>query len=133
VSSNAHEDLVSAICELEDGTLVNHEVNWVSPYKERITTVLGTKGILRADSLNVDLQFFENGNSNSSWEEFALFHGPSEGNVTKYSLVREEPLVGEHKAMQQLLIGRDTRSIASISDGVEVLKVLEKIMVSTSK
>lgn len=128
LSPNSNEDLLSAICELEDGTLVNHEVNWLSPYKERYTSVLGENGMLRADSLNVELQFFENGNSKSTWQEFELFHGPSEGDSIKYSLARQEPLVSEHLAMHDLLSGVGDGSIASASDGVKVLEVLEKIL-----
>jgi predicted dehydrogenase len=36
-----HEDLVSAVGQLADGTVTNHLVNWLSPFKERVTVITG--------------------------------------------------------------------------------------------
>lgn len=37
-SGREHEDMVSAVGRLDDGTMVNHLVNWLSPLKERFTS-----------------------------------------------------------------------------------------------
>ena len=38
-----HEDLVSAVGQLADGTVTNHLVNWLSPFKERVTVITGER------------------------------------------------------------------------------------------
>ncbi|MGO2774412.1 MAG: Gfo/Idh/MocA family protein, partial [Brachybacterium tyrofermentans] len=43
-SGREDEDMVSVTGRLEDGTITNHLVNWLSPFKERVTVVTGEKG-----------------------------------------------------------------------------------------
>jgi predicted dehydrogenase len=62
LSDGPHEDSVIAVGALADGTLVSHVVNWISPTKERVTTVLGEKGLLIADTLSGSLSFSVQGN-----------------------------------------------------------------------
>ena len=50
-SGRPHEDLVAMIGQLEDGTVTNHLVNWLSPLKERVTTITGERGAFVADTL----------------------------------------------------------------------------------
>ena len=54
-SGRPHEDLVSAVAELSSGLVVTHLVNWLSPFKERVTTVTGDLGSFVADTLTADL------------------------------------------------------------------------------
>jgi predicted dehydrogenase len=49
-SGRPHEDLLAALGQLTDGTITHHQVNWVSPLKERTTVVTGDHGILVADT-----------------------------------------------------------------------------------
>ena len=39
-----HEDLVAAVGTLESGVVTNHLVNWLSPFKERVTIITGSHG-----------------------------------------------------------------------------------------
>ena len=50
-SGREDEDMVSVTGRLEDGTITNHLVNWLTPFKERVTVVTGEKGALIADTL----------------------------------------------------------------------------------
>ena len=45
-SGRKHEDLVSVVAELANGLVVTHLVNWLSPFKERVTTITGERGAL---------------------------------------------------------------------------------------
>ncbi|CAM5630917.1 Inositol 2-dehydrogenase/D-chiro-inositol 3-dehydrogenase [Streptomyces microflavus] len=56
-SGRPHEDMVSAVGQLSDGTMVDHLVNWLSPLKERFTSVTGERGCFIADTLTADLTF----------------------------------------------------------------------------
>jgi UDP-N-acetylglucosamine 3-dehydrogenase len=125
---NSYEDLLIAIGTLSNGSLVSHLVNWVSPTKERVTSVLGEKGMLVADTLSVDLYFYENGSKPTNWDGISIFKGTSEGATHKFELVKNEPLVNEHVAFQNAVIDKNTKGLATLAEGLEVLRVAERIV-----
>ncbi len=127
-SGRAHEDSLIAVGHLENGVLVSHIVNWLSPFKERQTAVLGEKGLLVADTLAVDLTYAQNGNVTSSWEVQTQFRGVTEGDVTRFALERKEPLLSEHIAMVQAVSTSNKAGIVSLEDGLEVLRVAEMLI-----
>jgi predicted dehydrogenase len=127
---NSYEDLLLAIGTLSDGSLVSHLVNWVSPTKERVTSVLGEKGMLVADTLSVDLYFYENGSKPTNWDGISIFKGTSEGATHKFELVKNEPLVNEHVAFQNAVIENSSKGLATLAEGLKVLKVAERIVQS---
>ena len=53
-----HEDLVAINADLNNKIVVNHLVNWLSPYKERVMVITGENGAFLIDTLNSDLTFF---------------------------------------------------------------------------
>jgi UDP-N-acetylglucosamine 3-dehydrogenase len=132
VSDGPHEDSVIAVGALGDGTLVSHVVNWISPTKERVTTVLGEKGLLIADTLSGSLSFHENGTNQSNWDSFSQFKGISEGPVHKFELIRVEPLVSEHLAFQNAILSGDADGVVTFDEALEVLKVAE-LMIASGK
>lgn len=127
-SGRPHEDALIAVGALENGVLVSHLVNWLSPFKERQTAVLGEKGLLMADTLAVDLTFAQNGTVTSSWDIQTQFRGATEGDVIKFALQRKEPLVAEHEAMVRAVLGDPESGIVSLSEGREVLRVAEVLL-----
>ncbi len=60
-SGRPHEDMVLAVGTLSGGTITSHIVNWLTPFKERVTVITGENGILVADTLAADLTYYENG------------------------------------------------------------------------
>lgn len=124
---NEHEDMLLAIGTLGNGVLVSHLVNWVSPAKERITSVLGENGMLVADTLSVNLYFLERGSRPTNWDGISIFKGTSEGATHKFELEKNEPLVNEHKAFQEALELNKTDGLATLASGLEVLKVAERL------
>lgn len=132
-SGREHEDLLVAVATLENGIVVNHMVNWLSPYKERVTTVLGEKGLLIADTLNAKLTFVENGLLHNAWDETAGFKGVSEGRVKQFSLNDLEPLKLEHLSFQKALKSGDPAGSVTLVEGLEVLRVAELMIGPGSK
>jgi predicted dehydrogenase len=124
---NEHEDILLAIGTLGNGSLVSHLVNWVSPTKERVTSVLGEKGMLVADTLSVDLYFFEKGSQPTNWDGISIFKGTSEGATHKFELAKNEPLVNEHLAFQKAIVEMNPSGLATLSEGLEVLRVAERL------
>ena len=119
-SGRPQEDLIVAIGQLSNGTITHHQVNWVSPLKERITVVTGDHGILVADTLTADLTYWANGCVPTRWDALAAFRGVAEGDVTRYALAKQEPLAAEHEAFRDLVLGRSHRT-APLHDGLHAV------------
>lgn len=123
-SGRDHEDMVAITGKLENGIMVNHIVNWLTPFKERKTIVTGEAGTMVADTLTADLTFYENGTSTGSWDAVTAFRGVSEGTVTRFALEKREPLKSEHEAFRDAILGVGSNHV-SLKEGLEVLRVDE--------
>lgn len=124
-----HEDLVAVVATLQDGTVTNHLVNWLSPFKERITILTGEKGAFVADTLTGDLTFYSNGTVTSSWGEIAQFRGVSEGDVIRYAIPKHEPLRMEHENFRDAVLGKPS-DIVTMEQGLTTILVAEAITTS---
>jgi predicted dehydrogenase len=129
-SGRPHEDMVVAVGTLENGVIVNHIVNWLSPFKERNTTVIGDKGALVADTLTADLTFYENGHMNSSWDNISAFRGVSEGDVTRFALNKVEPLLAEHLAFRDAVLNKNDQGIVTLADGLAAVFIADQMITS---
>ena len=128
-SGRPHEDMIAATGILENGIITSHLVNWLSPLKLRTTTVTGEKGALVADTANADLTFYANGTFVNEWETIATFRGVTEGDVVRYALGKREPLVLEHEAFRDAVLGRDDR-VVTMREGLRTLEVAEAALES---
>lgn len=126
-SGREHEDMLIAIGRLEDGVMVSHIVNWLSPMKERMVMVTGDLGTYVADMLTGDLTLHENGAEDITWESFATFRGVTEGNVTRFAFPKKEPLVAELEGFRDTVrgVGGD---YVSFDEGTDVLRVATAIL-----
>lgn len=120
------EDLVAAIGKLEDGTTVNHLVNWISPSKERVTVVSGELGTLVVDTLTSDLTFYATGLVDSTWQEMANLRGLTESVVTRFAIPKHEPLRTEHENFRDAVLGK-TAEIVTLEQGLRNVIVAEAI------
>jgi len=123
-SGREHEDLVAVVGRLSDGTITNHLVNWLSPLKERVTTITGERGTFVADTLSADLTFYGNGSVATTWTEIAQFRGVSEGDVIRYAIAKPEPLRVEHENFRDAVLGKDA-DIVSLEQGLATVEVAE--------
>ncbi len=123
-SGREHEDLVAITGSLADGTVTNHLVNWLSPYKERVTIITGERGAFLADTLTADLTFHANGSVATTWTDVARFRGVSEGDMVRYAISKPEPLQVEHQAFRDAVLGKAT-DIVTMSQGLATVRVAE--------
>lgn len=128
-SGRQHEDLVAATGLLADGTVTNHLVNWLSPLKERVTTITGEKGAFVADTLTADLTFFANGSVPVTRPEIAQFRGVTEGDITRYAIAKPEALRVEHEQFRDAILGKDA-DIVTLRQGHNTVLVAEAITLS---
>jgi predicted dehydrogenase len=114
---------------LQDGTITNHLVNWLSPFKERVTILTGEKGAFVADTLTADLTFYANGTVASSWGEIAQFRGVTEGDVIRYAISKHEPLRMEHENFRDAVLGKPT-DIVTMDQGLTTVLTAEAVIKS---
>ncbi|MGV8970512.1 MAG: Gfo/Idh/MocA family protein [Microbacteriaceae bacterium] len=126
-SGRDHEDMVVAVGTLSGGTITSHVVNWLTPFKERVTIITGEKGVLVADTLAADLTYYENGRIQVEWDP-GEFRGVSEGDVTRFALDRKEPLRVEHEAFRDSVLAGEARGIVTLAEGTRVVEIAEQMV-----
>lgn len=126
-SGREHEDMLVATGRLENGVVVNHLVNWLSPMKERVTIVTGERGSFVADTSSGDLTFFANGTFPLEWEAVSSFRGVSEGDMTRYAFPKREPLRVEHEAFRDAVLGTRHETV-TMKEGLRTLQVVEGLL-----
>ncbi|WP_226345162.1 Gfo/Idh/MocA family protein [Agilicoccus flavus] len=129
-SGREFEDLVSITGRLADGTVTNHLVNWLSPFKERVTVITGQKGAFVADTLTADLTFHANGSVETTWSDIANFRGVSEGDVVRYAIPKREPLLVEHENFRDAVLGLEA-DIVTLEQGLATVRVAEAAIESS--
>lgn len=125
-SGREHEDMVLAVGTLSGGTITSHVVNWLTPFKERVTIITGENGVLVADTLAADLTYYENGRIQVAWDP-GEFRGVSEGNMTRFALDRKEPMLAEHEAFRDSVLAGEARGIVTFADGTRVVETAEQL------
>ncbi|MFC9983447.1 Gfo/Idh/MocA family oxidoreductase [Microbacterium keratanolyticum] len=123
-SGREYEDMITVTGRLANGVIVNHLVNWLSPMKERLTVVTGDRGTFIADTSTGDLTFYANGTIPLEWESISTFRGVSEGDITRYSFAKREPLRVEHEAFRDAVLGKPS-DVVTMEQGLRTLTVVE--------
>lgn len=123
-SGREFEDMITVTGRLANGVIVNHLVNWLSPMKERITVVTGDRGTFIADTATGDLTFYANGTIPLEWESMLAFRGVSEGDITRYSFAKREPLRVEHENFRDAVLG-EPNHVVTMEQGLRTLEVVE--------
>ena len=131
-SGRENEDMVVATGRLANGVIVSHTVNWLTPFKERVTIVTGEKGAFVADTLTGDLTFYANGTVESTWDQIANFRGVSEGDVIRYAIPKREPLALEQEHFRDAVRG-DASGIVTMAEGVATLDVIDAVLTSAAE
>ena len=131
-SGRPHEDMVSAVGRLTDGSMVNHLVNWLSPLKERTTVITGERGCFVADTLTADLTFYANGETSTEWEALRAFRGVTEGDMIRYAIPKREPLLVEHERFRDAVLAGDG-DIVTLRQGLRTVEVSAAVLESARR
>lgn len=126
-TGRVHEDLVTVVGTLEDGTVVSHLVNWLSPFKERSTVITGASGAFVVDTVMSDVSYHSNGVLPAEWEDLAQFRGVSEGDVIRYAIAKPEPLRVEHEQFRDAVLG-EPGQIVSLAEGMATVAVADAVL-----
>ena len=127
--------MVAAVCDLANGIITNHLVNWLTPFKERLTIVTGERGALVADTLTADLTFYANASVATEWDSVAAFRGVSEGDVIRYAFTKPEPLRVEHESFRDAVLGKPdaTDRIVTMEQGLATVAVASAMLESAQR
>ena len=131
-SGRNNEDLISVVGKLRNGIITSHNVNWLSPLKERKTIITGEKGTFVADTLRSDLTFYENGSIVNTQREIAHFKGVTQGETTIFAFERPEALLVEHLEFVKALSGLES-NIVTLGEALETIRVAEAITFSAKE
>lgn len=124
-----YEDLVAAVGRLADGTVTNHLVNWLSPFKQRQIVVTGELGSFTADTLTADLTFHANGVARLGWDALSQFRGVSEGDMIRFALTKVEPLTVELSAFRDAIVGGPLAGeVVALAEGLGALAAAEAVL-----
>jgi predicted dehydrogenase len=119
----SREDLFSGIIRFADDTLGLLEINWLTPTKIRELSVTGERGMFHADYLTQDLYFFRNAElDGDQWTPMSVLRGVSEGAMTRFAIIKKEPLRAELEAFVASVRGDGEMSVDA-SDGVVALEL----------
>ena len=129
-SGHTHEDLVVVTGMLRDGTVTSHLVNWLSSMKERVITVTGERGCLLADTLTAELWFYRNGAVTADGPPDHPFRDASEGDVTRYAVVKREALRVELEHFRDAVLGRPA-DIVTMQQGLAAVEVADAILAAS--
>jgi predicted dehydrogenase len=134
-SGRPHEDLVAATGLLENGIITSHLVNWLTPFKERLTIVTGELGTLVADTLTADLTLYTNASVATQWDSVSAFRGVSEGEVVRYAFPKIEPLLVEHESFRDAVLGLPgaTERIVTMEQGLATVAVAQAMIESANQ
>lgn len=122
-----YEDMISVVGQLSGGAITSHLVNWLTPFKERVTVITGERGAFVANTLTADLTFHANGSLENTWSQVAQFSGVTTGEVIKYELERKEPLMTEHEQLRDAVLGKES-DIVTLAQGLRTVQVAEAMI-----
>lgn len=98
---NQHQDMLSGLLRFQNGCGGILDINWLTPTKVRELSIVGERGMYVVNYLTQDLYFYENPSVNgygSGWDTLNAVMGVTEGNMTRFQIMRKEPLRAELEA-----------------------------------
>ena len=125
-SRNGRPVSIVSVAETVEGVVVSMCQSWTTPTKIRRMRVLGENGMFVADLLRQELTFYANDYSPVEWPGMEAFFGVSEGDVTSYKILKQEPLRLELGAFLEMVkTGNDVCPTGE--DGLEAVRLAELI------
>jgi UDP-N-acetylglucosamine 3-dehydrogenase len=125
-----HEDLLTGLVRLDDGSVGTLTINWLTPTKIRELYVTGERGMFRVDYLTQDLYFYENATTNGSdWDSMHVLRGVSEGRMIRDVVIKKEPLRAEQEAFIAAVRGEAPAPVAG-QDGLRALELAQALVTS---
>ena len=124
---HSHEDVMVGLLSYPGEVLAVLNINWTSPVKRRQIRVYGQRGMFSVNYITQDLYLYENPSPQE--QEWGGPMGIEEGNMIKFHLARQEPLVREIDFVLQA-VRQDTDLTESTQSGIDALALSHKLIES---
>ena len=127
---SSQEDLMTSILKFKNETIGIINCNWITPKIVREITVIGEKGMFKADYLTQELHFFKNEFTDKyiDWEKRRLNVIP--GDIIKIDIEKKEPLKNELQSFIDCITDDSDPAITG-QDGLESLNIALKFLESS--
>ena len=110
--NSKNEDLMTGLLRFDNKAVGLLEINWLTPTKIRELYVTGECGMFMVNYITQDLYFYENAQAHpDAWPTMSLLRGVSEGEMTRYSVKKMEPLRVELEAFLRWVRSGETPGI----------------------
>ncbi len=129
IGGGANEDFLVAVGKMDNNILVSHNVNWLSPLKERKVVITGEKGTFVVDTLRSDLTFYQNGTIINEQNVISHFRGMKQGQITTYEFEKPEALITEHTEFIKAIVGQPSNYV-TFDEAAETLRIAEEMLTS---
>jgi predicted dehydrogenase len=127
VLSGNREDIVFGLLRFANGVLGVLDVNWVTPTTVRELTITGEKGMFVVNYLSQDLFFHENPSGTPSTLGTTWDFTVTAGNMTRYQIVRKEPLRSELESFFDAIASK-TKPVVDGPAGLAALELALRIV-----
>ena len=127
----SNEDMVVGTLRYANGVVGALDVNWLTSTKVRELMVTGSLGTFVANYLTQDLQFFENGAVESSWEDLKDLQRIAVGESVGYEFEKVEPLRSELQGFVDAIVN-DTAVPAPPEGAANALAIALAVIESAS-
>lgn len=124
---STHEDFLVSLLTFPDNVVGLLEADWLTPQKIRSLTVTGERGMFVVEHLSQELSFYQNNARAEGWKDLDTLVGVVEGNMTRFAIPRQEPLLLEMKAFISAVAGGSS-ALASAEDGLAALRIAESML-----
>lgn len=127
---SSHEDLMTSILNFTNGAIGTTSCNWVTPKIVRELTIIGEKGMFKADYLTQELILFKNEFTDKyiDWEKKKL--NVVQGESMEIKVEKKEPLKNELESFVSYVSSGNSSPISGEA-GKESLKVALKLLESS--
>lgn len=126
--NSEHEDLLKALLRLENGTICDLNIDWLTPTKIRELYITGEKGMFKVNYITQDIYFYENSIIDSSKSSYTdVVKGVLEGKMTRFFIPKKEPLLAEIEHFVDC-VENDLDPLVSGEDGLKALALAREII-----
>lgn len=125
---SSRDDLALIQGRLKTGVLVQMEVSWISTVKERTLDLLFEAGSVHCDLMTGKISVTKQDVNPVEWTAAHNFLGSTTTKSLTYELKVVEPLVAQHRAICNAVQLNDWSALPNIAEGVQLLRMIEKIL-----
>lgn len=130
---NEHEDWMHSTLTTNGNITASVNCSWLSPVKVRELSVVGAKGLFHVNLLTQDLSHSEvRMQPQQGWEMLSVLQGHAEGQLTKFSLDKQEPLRAEIESFIDS-IRENTKTPIPGEDGLNIIRIANAILRSAAE